>query len=335
MPASKDQQWKPEEDQLLRTMLAAGQSLKGIAMQFPSRSRRAIECRTYTLGLKSGTPRTVHSKNEAFWETPNALNCYYAGLAAADMSVDHVKHTLSWGCEHEDELYIDLFIQNTGFTGKSFRTTKINGVIGGRQIIKPTSIHSNLRVAACQQWHRDLARNFNVVPNKTHRLRPPNLETDLLKSCYLIGLLDGDGALSYSTQNMTPNIAYGSASRDIVEWVREFVESRFPYKMRATKTEVRELLDGHYYHYNVYGISAVKLIELFRTINVPKFTRKWENPILLKIIDRYHEKWPELFTPETTPRFNSGDGIVQNARFDTFPSDLAALPAASPTVAAA
>ena len=309
MPASIEQQWKPEEDALLKKLITEGISFKDMPDKFPNRTRRGLTCRAYTLGLKSGTPRTIHSKDESFWETPNPINSYYAGLAAADMSLDNKKHTLSWGCEVDDEKYMQFFIDATKFTGTIFRTTKINKSINGYDVKKPISIHSNLRVGACQKWSINLENNFNIIPNKTYRLRPPNLKSDYLKCCYLIGLFDGDGALSHRN-NVHPLIAYGSASKDIVEWVREFIESRFPFKIKQKNTTIQNRYDNHYYRYNINGMTAVKVIELFRTIDVPKFTRKWDNPNILQIIEQYKVKWPKYFTKEKQQAFNQEGNIV-------------------------
>ena len=310
MPASKEQQWKTEEDDLLRNSIKQRLSFKDMVPLFPARTRRGLTCRAYTLGLQSGTPRTIHSKNESFWETPNAINSYYAGLAAADMSVGKSRSILAWTCATEDEEYMVEFVKRCGFTGSIRRFNKENKSICGGHPTKPLCFHSSVVIAASQKWCADLARNFNVVNNKTHRLRPPNLHSDYLKCCYLVGLLDGDGSVSFNMKEKSPHIAYGSASRDIVEWVREFVEDHFPFKIRARPTSVAEKLDGRYYHYSICGMTCVKLIELLRTIDVPRFKRKWDNPLILELIQGYHMKWPEYFTPEKELAFHDDGSII-------------------------
>lgn len=305
MPAAKELQWTPEEDALLRSLISRGVSLKDMPPYFERRSRRGIEGRTFNLGLKSGTPRTVHSKDESFWSVPNPVNCYYAGMVAADGSLNSEKHTFSWTAATADEEHLLRFIDAVKFTGKISRVSKKS----------PSSdticYHSAVRISAAQQWLKDLKTNFDLFQNKTYRLRPPPLGSDYLMSCYLVGLLDGDGALSFSRESETVHIAYGSASRDIVQWVRGFVDQHFQFAVRNKPPAiVKELLDGRYYHTSIYGLKAVKFIELMKTLPVPRYSRKWENPELLAIIDRYRQKWPQYFTPDQEMAFDSAGNIV-------------------------
>lgn len=305
MPASKELRWTPKEDSLLRSLIDKGISLKDMPPYFQRRGRRGIESRTYNLGLKSGTPRTIHSKDESFWSIPNPTNCYYAGMVAADGSLNSEQHTFSWTAAKADEEHLLRFIQTVKFTGEISRTIKKS----------PSSdticYHSAVRISAAQKWLEDLKKNFDLFQNKTHRLRPPPLGNDYLMSCYLIGLLDGDGAISFSRESKIVNISYGSASKDIVDWVREFVDKRFPFYIRKKPPAiVKELLDGRYYHTSIYGLKAVKLIELMKTLPVPRYGRKWENPELLSIIEHYRRKWPEYFTPDQEMAFDPSGNIV-------------------------
>lgn len=305
MAASKDRQWTHEEDSLLRSLVEQKTSTKNMPSHFPKRTLRGIETRVYTLGLKSGTPRTIHSKDELFWDTPNPINCYYAGMVAADGSLNSEKHTFAWTAATADEEHLIKFAATVKYTGKISHVSKKS----------PSSdticYHSALRISAAKRWLEDLKRNFDLFQNKTYRLRPPPLGNDYLMSCYLVGLLDGDGSLSFSRELKTVHIAYGSASKDIVQWVREFVDQRFQFAVKKKPPAiVKTLLNGRYYHTSIYGLKAVKFIELMKTLPVPRYSRKWENPELLAIIDRYHQKWPQYFIPDQEMTFDPSGDIV-------------------------
>lgn len=65
--------------------------------------------------------------------------------------------------------------------------------------------------------------------------------------------------------------------------------------MRVKERSVSTSANGNYHSYVVYGMSAVKMFEFLRTIDVPKFSRKWDNPAMLEAMAEYRTKWPEYF----------------------------------------
>lgn len=302
MPTSPDRHWSPEEDSVIRSLVKVGSQLKDMPPHLPKRTLRGIQCRVYTLGLKSGQPRTKHSKDEAFWETPNPLNSYYAGLMAADGSVGGYREVLQWTCESADISSMAAFIRATRFTGR-MKETLIHHPAGN------TSIHCRVFVSACQKWNADLARNFSVVPQKAHRLAPPAFSNDLLACCYLIGYTDGDGCVHACKTGM-PQIQYVSASRAIIEWIQHFIDLHFPFKIRDTTTKIRSSSANTYHHLHIYGMVAIKLFDFLRRIDVPHFARKWDNPAFLTLVKTYRQKWPAFFAPDKELAFDPDGNIV-------------------------
>ncbi len=307
MSASPDKQWSPEEDNVIRALVLQGTQLKDMPPSLPKRSLRAIQCRVYGLGLKSGQPRTKHSKNEAFWAVPTPFNTYYAGLLAADGSVGGYREVLQWTCESADRDSMRRLIEATHFTGKITESVK-------RHATGNTSIHCRVFFSACQRWNADLARNFNIVPQKAYRLAPPAFSSDYLACCYLIGYTDGDGCIAIGKRENLPDapvISYTSASRAILEWIQQFVETRFPFSVRAKREKhIGSSAEGSYHHYYVYGIAAIKLFDFLRRIDVPHFPRKWDNPAFLALVETYKAKWPEFFASDKELAFDPAGNIV-------------------------
>lgn len=302
MSASPEQQWSPEEDNTIRFLVQQAYQLKQMPPFLSRRTLRAIQCRVYTLGLKSGQPRQKHTKDEAFWEVPNPLNSYYAGLLAADGSVGGYREVVQWVCEKTDRAAMEGLLTASRFTGgitesprKSPRSDNV-------------SIHCRLLFCACQKWNVDLARNFNVVPQKTHRLAPPTFGSDLLACCYLTGYTDGDGCV-HAGKHGWPALCYTSASRAILEWIQSFVETHFPFQIKRKPQLIRSSAGGTYHHYRVNGMVAIKLFLFLRQLPVPKFPRKWDNPAFLAIVEQYRQKWPAYFAPDKELAFDVNGNI--------------------------
>lgn len=306
MPASKEQQWKPEEDQTLKDCLKSGMILPEISEYIPTRTKRAIQCRMGKLELKANNPRTFHSKDESFWETPNSINSYYAGVIAADGSLSNKAYTLAWACESTDRPHLEDFVKRTRFTG------------GIKEFLKQSpksdyiAIHNSVRVSACKKWNADLAFNFNIVGNKTYRLSPPNLANDYLMCCFLIGYTDGDGTISPFRTKAKPeiHIRYCSASRCIIEWIRDFVIKHFPFQIKGRDSKVHISANGQHFSYSIYGVRAIQFFEFMRKLDLPKFPRKWDNPEILAVVERYHRDFPQWFTPDQERVFDAAGMIV-------------------------
>lgn len=298
MPASTEQQWKPEEDNLLRQSIKTT-SLKDL--QIGGRTRRAIESRACLLGLKSATPKIKHSKDESFWSVPNALNSYYAGYLAADGCVHDQCYSVSWAAQQDDRCALEAFKAAVRFTGDIKCAAKVTPSGGISQMC-------TIRVANCKRWMADLATNFSVIPRKSRRLAPPNVTTDFLRCCYLIGYIDGDGCIHADNRGQA-QIRFVSASRDIIAWLQWFIESRFPFQMRAKPKHITTSANGAYHHYSVYGMTAIKLFEFLRHIDVPKLARKWESPTFLAAVATYRQDYPGYFTSDKEPRFDGSGNI--------------------------
>lgn len=311
MSASLETQWTLEEDSIIRRCLAEGMQIKQALPLLPKRRIRGLYSRVYTLGLQSGQPRTKHSKDETFWETPNSLNSYYAGLIAADGSVGGYREVLQWTCESADRSSMQGLIVASKFTGQITESVKHHATGN-------SSIHCRMLVSACQKWNADLARNFNIVPQKSHRLAPPIFTNDLLACCYLIGYTDGDGCISIGKPKGAPEMpvfCYTSASRAILEWLQSFVESRFPFSRAGRPNSIATSHNGNYHHYRVAGMVAIKLFDFLRRIDVPHFARKWDNPAFLALVETYRQKWPEFFAPDKELAFDPAGNIVFASTF--------------------
>lgn len=307
MSASPEQQWSPEEDNIIRSLVKQGRQLKEMPPYLLKRTLRGIQCRVYTLGLKSGQPRTKHSKDELFWETPNPLNSYYAGLLAADGSIATARAALQWVCEKTDKAAMEKLVIATRFTGQIEESLKKS------PCSENISTHCRLSFSACQKWNADLARNFNVIPQKAHRLAPPAFSSDFLACCYLIGYTDGDGCINVGKPKGVlemPALCYVSASLSIIEWIQSFVEAHFPFSRSGRRSNIRSSSERTYHHYRINGMNAIKLFDFLRRIDVPKFDRKWSNPAFLALVDTYKQRWPEYFAPDKELAFNEAGNIV-------------------------
>lgn len=284
---NKRRYWTQAEDDLLRELCSnASMPYRDIAAKV-GRSRNAVAGRAFLLGLSNDYNPRKYTKDDQFFQTPNPVNSYYAGLLAADGCVNWEEHCVRWSLEMGDVEALRTFQKLTRYTGQiGYREKRGLGVELSKQ--------NYLDVYGAQQWCDDLHRNFGIVPAKTHRVAPPNTTNDLLNACFIVGYIDGDGSLSF-TDGGGKAISITSCSQRILEFIKAFLDRHFHPEHGSRYSNVLSY-DNHH-TFAVSGNKAIHLFDFLRALPVPKFDRKWENPEILRVINERKARRPDLFKP--------------------------------------
>lgn len=232
--------------------------------------------------------------NVEYFKIPTLINCYYAGLIAADGCLMINKNNtmnFKYKCATKDEIIIDSLIKELKFTGKKCYTSSIS----------PHSDKICYQVHICmssfEQNASYLKQHFNIEPNKTFRLGPINLTDKQLVMAFLCGSIDGDGSIEYKIQNNyeSMNISFNSSSKDFIQWVEKTLNDYFPVLPGKRIPVMNQHKEDKYYRIYIGGLRAAIIIDTLRKLNVPKLARKWENPLILSYIEKQKLKFPKYF----------------------------------------
>lgn len=158
-----------------------------------------------------GTKLPTISNEHAFDEYSEEA-CYWAGFLAADGCVDN-KNRVRVMLKYDDILHLEKlksFLQST-------HTISSNTVTYNRCAFEFTSAH------ICDI----LDINYNIIPNKTNKLKFPKHLPDNYMIHYIRGYFDGDGSLceSFSNKNSTTASIYATFACGS----KEFSNSLFNY----------------------------------------------------------------------------------------------------------
>jgi hypothetical protein len=225
--------WTKEEDKLLVGLLGKI-SFDEIAKRFNGRSPTAIRCHAIKkLKLNNPYRYRKHTKNESFWETPNPLNCYWAGFLAADGYICEKQghEAVKVGLSIKDLAHLENFKKQIGYTGKVEQRQRR---FSNKESSPYTTLVS-LQINACKKWVADMKRNFNLCQCKSKILQGPNLSDDYLKLCFLIGYIDGDGCVHWDKWKKQPSIKFVSSSSMILIWIKQLIDEKFNFSTRAPK----------------------------------------------------------------------------------------------------
>ncbi len=307
MPAHtiKRRQWTTEEDNLLRELMSTKTlSFRQMATRFPGRNATSLRKHARVhLGLDNdGFIFHKHTYNQAFFAIPNPINCYVAGFYAADGYVgDNITtRVLAISLAPKDGHQVETFKRLLGYSG--------NITIDQREHLGHCNMHS-LRLYSAYEIAADLERNFGLSYPKTFRIPAPNLTDPHLQLCYLAGLLDGDGCVHIGNKN-TVLIRYVSASRDVVDWIKSFVDSMGLQTLKRGRhyTVCKEKRSAAY-SFAVAGLKALDLIKRVQRLKaegVPILDRKWDHPRINAYISEFCEKHGVTLDPPQEIRPSPG-----------------------------
>lgn len=154
-------------------------------------------------------------ENETAFDEYSEYSCYWAGFIAADGCVDS-KNRVRIMLKYDDLDHLEKFKDYL----KSTHTISVNTDKYNRCSFELTSPHM------CDM----LDINFNIVPNKTDKLKFPKHLPARYLIHYLRGYFDGDGSIceSFSNKNSITASLYAtfcSGSRDFSEYLFEYLKN--------------------------------------------------------------------------------------------------------------
>jgi len=136
--------------------------------------------------------------NYNYFLNPSVQNTYFAGLIAAD------------GCIYNNVLTLELHRQDIDILNKLKKEIKYDGKLYYRK-----NRNSVILPIRSKQITKDLKNNFNIIENKTHLLRSPNISGQLVPH-FIRGYIDGDGSYCSTSYNISIR-----GTKHILSWIRK------------------------------------------------------------------------------------------------------------------
>lgn len=278
--------WSADEIQILKDKCSTGNY--SYAMIGKLLNRDSVSCQNKAKQLKINNPFKSAKKytvNKDFW-IPNSASCYWAGFSAADASIN--KHSLNCynyrlEIANSDIEHLEQFKKDIQFNGPIKTSLRCDKFLHSRVVISEP------------KWISDLQKYYNIVPNKTSRLGPPDLIDEHLKFCYLIGYIDGDGSVFFDEKRNRLSIKIISSSEEIISWCHDLIYSKFEKYSLINKKNNYRLSTYNYPILDVNGLRAAVLYDYLIKFNVPKLNRKWNQPKINLFIKNMKILHPAFF----------------------------------------
>ena len=244
-----------------------------------NRSVVAVKKQAQLLNIKrEGTyQKRTHFVNESFFENLNPLSCFVAGWICTDGNV--INNTFRFELAKKDLNVLEnikriLQSENPITTG----VKKPNDWIKKHRETVILTVNSKKMVS-------DLASNFDIVPRKTPIQKfPVHLDSENL-SCFLIGVIEGDGCLHYGCyrkekESRRFKLQITASNKNFLISIQQTLEKN--YNILAAIQEVNR--NGlSYYNLTLYNKKALTicmdLMLLAKKHKIPLLMRKWQNAL--------------------------------------------------------
>ena len=262
--------WTTEEDKLLLSLYEKVNRTE-IAKQL-HRSKQSISNRLYKLGIKGDTSHTLSlglvttTINEDYFATVNSENSYFGGFIAADACLSSTKYQLSMGISMKDISLLKEFKSRVDYSGDIH--LELN-----RGFKSSYTHYAELRISGVKKWHTDLKRNFSITPRKTYTLQPPKIFDKHHILCFLKGLLDGDGWISFGwdPRYNRPTLTAGfCGTYTLLSWIKDFCDKFY------SASRISQVKDFGTYSYYALGDNRAErfLVDCMHSVDLG-LKRKW------------------------------------------------------------
>jgi hypothetical protein len=267
--------WSTEEENIIKNKYKTlRRGVKELLPLLPGRSERAIILKAKKMGIRRDTCGMRFLYDFDFWKIYNPVNCYWAGMVAADGCIYQNKnldsYTFSFGLQ--EKYQIEKFVEDT----------KSEYAIHNKPVRENEAPMYYARYTASKEWQSDLKNNFNIAPRKSWNMpAPTQIPKDLFKY-FLIGFIDGDGHIAINKRKGSGSSCFvfkiALATREVLDYIKEWADVEYP---SPTKRSVRNYCceDKIYYHFTIGGLAACKMyLSLRQLIPEKHLSRKWDVP---------------------------------------------------------
>lgn len=203
--------------------------------------------------------------DDDYFKTQSHNMAYILGLLASDGSVSSKENGIFIQLKADDKKILEDINREL----KNTRPVKVYSCVGKgekeREIAKLSFWSSTIK--------KDLA-HYGIVPNKTFILKPPELLLPEYCISYIRGYFDGDGCIVLN--NYTPSFFIGGASKDIIQWMRDFLSTQYNIQtvLRTVKGKLSDNRD--WYEITYYGDRARQIFNILYVKDSLYMERKYK-----------------------------------------------------------
>lgn len=271
---------------LILELYESGYSSKKIKIYLNDNKNTNIDLRVIQKVIKTKYPNMRSAKvynkkytcDENFFNDYTPESCYWGGFIMADGCVfsksnNKQNNALTIGLSSKDEEHLKQFAKDVNYNGTIYHSTKIGF---GKEAKSSTITITSFKLV------EDLKKNFNIDSHKTYTCKPSNKIPHEFIPYFILGLIDGDGTISYYTTNTNRKqfSVLFTGTKEVCEYILNFYNKDIKLIQRW---ENRENINN--YSFSLQG--NIQLYQILSSMYTDKIIdhclqRKYQKYLLLK-----------------------------------------------------
>jgi hypothetical protein len=265
-------QWTKRDLHILKTQYGKIK-IEQLELLLSNHKRQAIQKKAQVIGIKGNqtVAQRLYDRDDNFFDKPSVRNCYWAGFIAADGCVGQKDNNIKLCISAKDKEIIENFKTHTQYTGP----------LSSYVIAKTGYRYVAININGMDKWIKNLSKFWNIIPNKSLVLQPPNLHKKSHICAYIIGYFDGDGSAFFTKQSFFKNRFNMTfcGTLDMCKWIQKQIYLFLPKLKQWAIPKIH--YNGHSkvnYEIRWTGPAAQMIHKyLNNVVNIPwKLKRKWE-----------------------------------------------------------
>ena len=204
-------------------------------------------------------PKRTLNVNDNFFSVPNKINAYWAGFIAADGNIAKDRPLLTINLADKDVEHLRKFKEDIG--AENIVHIGANGMCHLYIISKSIA--------------DDLKLHWNIIPNKSLVLRPPNIADPALLQAFVAGVIDGDGSIGIYKQSYSDNRILKMSVASGSEKFALFLLNYFKSLIGGEKIGFHKIKNSNTIVVSTTGNKARTILKKLSDDELPLLKRKW------------------------------------------------------------